>query len=230
MLNQIMTFQAAMNLFGVNLAVDGKPGPMTRDAASLVARNLPHIKDIPADVLKPTASTPHNRLMGGRASTFGGPMDTADYCEGQAFFPHASQRTPAQYYAWVPEDVRAYLRPEMAEARAWPVLRDWRGKMRPAGVSYYLDPEKHYIALRLYGELAKRGRAGEPIMVRVMRRDDRTRFVIARVTDWGPSVTLDGRRVWAEVDVSPGVYTELGLSHGRGGDHVWIEIMNEVNK
>jgi len=173
-------------------------------------------------------SPPPPVTMGGRASTFGGADDYMDRCEPQAFLPLPSRRSPAQYYAWVPEDVRAYLRPEMAEARVWPVLRDWRGKMRPAGVSYYLDPEKHYIALRLYGELAKRGKAGEPILVRVMRRDDRSRWVIARVTDWGPSVTLDGRRVWADVDVSPGVYTDLGLSHGRGGDHVWIEILMEV--
>ena len=230
MLNQIMSFQAALNLFGFGLAVDGKPGPMTRDAARVAAANLPHIKDIPADVLKPTGAATERRLMGGRASHFGGPQDTADYCEGQAFLPHASRRTPAQYYAWVPEDVRAYLRPEMAEAKAWPMLTDWQGKRRPAGVSYYLDPNALYVALRLYGDLAARGRAGEPIMVRVMRRDDRSRSVIARVTDWGPSVTLNGKRVWADVDVSPGVYAALGLSFGGGGDHVWIEVLNEVQK
>jgi len=231
MINQIMSFQAALNLFGVGLAVDGKAGPMTYDASRLVTRNLPDLADLPRDPSGDRKSTTADaRLVAGRASTFGGKNDPGDYCEHQAYLPLPVDRTPAQYYAWVEPWVRALLVPEMADAQVWPMVRDWQGKTRRAGVSYYLDPRAPYVALRLYGELAKQGKRGEPVRVRVYSRADRSRWVDCIVSDWGPAEVLDGKRWRFDVDLSPGVYEALGLQGRRGRDgyyldHVWVEVL-----
>lgn len=76
-----------------------------------------------------------------------------------------------------------------------------------------------------------RGKRGEPVMVRVYNRADRSKYVEGPVGDWGPAEVLDGKRWRFDVDMSPGAYEVLGLSgkRGPGGwyqDHVWVEVLN----
>jgi hypothetical protein len=141
----------------------------------------------------------------GRASTFGGPSDWNDRCHNQAYLPLPGGRSPAAYYRWVADDVRAVLSPSMASAQAWPWVPAIGGGRCRVGVSYYLTG--HYAALPLVGAIARDGQRGRPIWARVRVGD---RVIDVRVTDWGPA-----RGRWATVDLSPETYEALGLAWRR---------------
>jgi hypothetical protein len=181
----------------------------------------------------------------GRASTYGGPDDAGDYYEGQAFFPPADPDgsgpkpaiyTPSRYYnEIVPVPLQAYLRPEMATADRWPVVRG-----KAVGVSYYLDPSTYYAAARVGGALAVRARGGSGLYLRIYNPaiidGGEVRQVTVRVIDWGPTAVYTAALAKAagrpelvgapwpfKVDLSPGAYAALGLRHG--ADRVWWEVL-----
>lgn len=236
MLGQVIALQMALNHFGYGLKVDGDPGSMTRDAWLWSWQNhMLAAGQWPRDQKGDKDPTNDCELHAGRASWYGGPNDPGDYYEGQAYLPIADPDgggpapaiyTPQQYYH-LPQvqQFRQYLNPAMAVATTWPMRNG-----RPVGVSFYLLESAHLLALRLRGELHRRAKAGEPIYAQVASRRDRRNWKVARVLDYGPAERLNDKKWRYDVDLSRGLYQDLGLNGQRGpdgfyNDHVWIRLL-----
>lgn len=236
MIGQVIALQMAINHFGYGLAIDGKPGPMTKDAWLWSFQN--HLLaggQLPLDQKGDKDPTNDCELHAGRASWYGGPNDPGDYYEGQAYLPIADPDgggplpaifTPRQYYNLPSvQQFRKYLNPAMGLTDTWP-----KRNGRHVGVSFFLLDSAHLLALRLRGELHRRAKAGEPIYAQVADRRDRRNFRVARVLDWGPAERLNDKKWRYDVDLSKGLYQDLGLNTKRGSDgffndHVWIRVL-----
>lgn len=236
MLGQVIALQLAINPFGYGLMIDGKPGPMTMDALAWLWQNrLLAGNQLPLDQRGDTDPTNDHELHAGRASWYGGPNDPGDYYEGQAYLPIADPDgggplpaiyTPKQYY-YLPalDQFRQYLNPAMSVATTWP-----KRNGRHVGVSFFLLDHAHLMAIRLRGELHRLAKAGVPIYAQVATRRDRSKYIICRVLDWGPSERLNGKKWRYDVDLSKGAYADLNLNGQRGkdgfyNDHVWYRIL-----
>lgn len=221
----ILSLQQLLNPLGGGLTCDGIAGRQTHNTITCAAA-----------LVRPGVYGCARELIGGRASTFGGPDDINDRYLHQAYMPDPGRRTPAEYYAWdLVQPWLPYLRPEMADHTSWPITTREGGKPARAGVSFFLDPSAFYCAYRFTGYLhmalksldknmytaAPQKRAWLRIYNPAIRDGDGLRMVRCLVTDFGPS--LD---VWAQVDLSPGAYAALGLSPG--ADRVRWEIEVEV--
>lgn len=221
----ILSLQQLLNPIGAGLTCDGVAGRQTYNAITCAA-----------GLVRPGVFGDARELIGGRASTFGGPDDINDRYLHQAYMPDPGRRTPAQYYAW--DLVRPwlpYLRPEMANHTSWPMTTREQGRPARAGVSFFLDPSSFYCAYRFTGDLhmslksldknmytaAPQKRAWLRIYNPAIRDGDGLRMVRCLVTDFGPALS-----VWAQVDLSPGAYQALGLRSG--ADRVRWEIEVEV--
>lgn len=171
------------------------------------------------------------RIERGRISHYGGPADKGDRCEGQAYIkPDAA--TPRLFLATHPkliemgvlmseEQALAFRhrgQPVIKDIDKWPIVKDYRGRMRKAGASALLNSETgFYIAARWRKENGlpynKRG-AGNP---RMMLWNERTGVAgVGLQADWGPSANIKdskGRKIepprW--VDISPPFMKLLGL-------------------
>ena len=238
MIDMILATQIYINSnFSARLVQDGIPGPRT-DAAHRAACSLTR-RGIAGCI----------QYEFGQASTFGGPTDWCDLYEGQAFFPLAdpdgsgpkpAMYTPKRYYNEIVQPwQRDMLNPVMGTLDKWPVLRG-----KAVGVSYFLRADEvPGFAVRLQGDLLRRARAGEVIMLRVYNPailiDGKVLYIDGPVIDWGP-IRLWSQRLWEsagkpagvtpgvtpwrfKIDMLPFAYRQLGLK--AGADRVWWEVL-----
>jgi len=200
-----MALQSGLNNFGTLLLVDGDIGD--KSIHSLDAyMHMCQSKN--TDVLEVA-------LCGGRCSGFGGPNDSGDRLEWQAYLPYVDKTkvTPQQYWALygagLPRDEngRSLLNEAaMKSATIWERKTGVGGVEGTVGLSNFLDEEALYLALRCRGSLV-RARCSSTKLLRVMIVNQRTgAFCIALLSDYGPHTSTK-----RNIDLSPGVMKKIDV-------------------
>lgn len=161
----------------------------------------------------------------GKISSFGGPHDSGDRIYNQAYI--TSESTPRKLLQRHQQlvDMGVLMSEEQMLAVTdggkkvlesldeWPKVTDWRGNLKTAGVSWALNPDGFYCAMRW----KKRGGmvdAGNPKLL--VWTDDKA--VVVLRTDWGPAVST--HRV---IDLSPGALRALGLKTDKKVSMCWAD-------
>ena len=202
------------------LEVDGKFGPLTRlavqafqqtqdiDCDGIVGRltwfNLVKISAYDDPTFQAKTFGRFHYKLGEipnticKQSTFGGPDDKWDRCEGQALLP-ARCRAPKDIKDKFPHLVKLGLfRPEVLTLDEFPMTTDHKGRARRAGLSWALNPESWFAAMPVdtirFHNTGYLNDAVPNIMVMTM---DGTRAVILKVTDFGP-----GAHTGKQLDIS----------------------------
>ncbi len=147
----------------------------------------------------------------GRMSSFGGPDDAGDRGYGQALVRVRPSGSVAALYQQHPKLVEmGIFRPGLTDPLP---MTTCCGREMRAGISYALNPESFYLAMRW----KRRGRP-TPEHHRVLLVTDSGKMCIVAPTDWGPAARLN-----RDSDLSPGAKDALGL---RTDDYVltaWAE-------
>ena len=133
----------------------------------------------------------------GKMSTFGGPDDAGDRIYGQAL---VAANNAAELYDRHPALVEMGVFTE-GHSDPLPMTTDWKGRVRRAGISYMLNPESFYVAMRW------RKPRPSALTSRVVVLTDEGKAVCCTATDWGPAQST-GR----VIDISPGAEEALGIT------------------
>ncbi len=197
--------QTALNTYGCGLIVDGDMGP----------RSLSSLEAYEQMCVSPFTYVLENALCGGKCSGFGGPDDSGDRLEWQAYLPYVDKTkvSPKEYWEkygiLLPKDEYGNCLlngAAMATSLVWPKTTGVGGKPGTAGLSYFLNPNAMYVALRCNGTEVRRLSSATKLL-RVMIINQKTgASCIAYLTDYGPHLST-GRNI----DLSPGVMTKTGV-------------------
>lgn len=140
-----------------------------------------------------------------KISTFGGPYDKGDRTNGLAFVSTYQAETPrAIAEAWIARDYQhrnLFRLRDMMQDERWPRIEG-----DAMGLSYYLDVETNYAAMRIPSgtvTAAQRDIVGILVNIYSVKTDT---WVYSPVIDYGPA-QWTGRAI----DVSPGLLLKLGL-------------------
>jgi hypothetical protein len=202
------------------LGIDGSVGPETKGAALHAFEENYHAGEpflYPGTNIQvyggihPTM----NRLPddGGKVSWFGGPDDPGDRIYGQALVPvFPAPATIAKLYEQHPGLVDLGLfRKGLSDPL--PMVTDWKGRTRQAGISWCLDPMSFYIAMRWEHDDRAAGISPLHHRVIVIAND---RACVVSPSDFGPAE-------WTEKDgdLSLGALRGLKLKTGHTARFAW---------
>jgi len=201
----------------LSLADDGDCGPLTRARLSFAhAVGFTAGELLPIHEGGPLAQGLHPELgwipsRRGRMSSFGGPYDPGDRGYSQALVPVRPSGSVEALYRQHPRLVELGLfNADLADPLP---MTTCCGKEMRAGISFCLNPDSFYLAMRW-----KRSGRPTPEHHRVLLVADSGKMCIVVPTDWGPA-----KRLKRDSDLSPGAKSVLGL---RTDDHVlaaWAE-------
>ena len=149
--------------------------------------------------------------LSGRVSWFGGPEDEGDRGYGQALVPvHPPKKAKALYEQW-PELVEMGIFRRGVED---PLPRvTCCGRSMQAGISWMLDPESYYLAMRWgKGKARPDPRTNRVLIFRGKRG------VVVAPTDWGPAA-------WTKksADLSLGAIRAIGARTGDVARFAWAD-------
>jgi hypothetical protein len=134
----------------------------------------------------------------GKMSTFGGPDDQWDRGYGQALIP-CEPPTVAELYQRYPQLVEIGLfRPGLSDPLPQVTCE---GRTMPAGISWCLNPESYYLAMRWHYKNRPRPHGGHRALITCGDLG-----VVVAPTDYGPA-----RWTGKSVDISPGAADALRL-------------------
>ena len=140
-----------------------------------------------------------------RCSTFGGKDDTGDRMYGQSFIDTFQAETPrAIAEAWIVRDYiprTLFLLQDMMQNTAWPVVNG-----ETMGLSYFLNPNESYAALRIPTGLVKKAMRNGRMKINLFAPKTNQMVSDIIITDFGPNVSTK-----RAVDISPGVMETLHI-------------------
>lgn len=139
----------------------------------------------------------------GRCSWFGGPDDAGDRIYGQALIPTDPEKSVQALYSQHPDLVQMGLFRE-GLVDPLPQVTDWNGNTAQAGISWCLNPDSYYLAMRWGGGSHRPNPASARVLL--LYHD---KAVIVAPTDWGPAVSTG-----KAFDLSPGAMKALGTKTG----------------
>lgn len=215
--------QLAMNQFiNSNLLVDGIIGPQSMLSQQKICEYFsmalfPESEAFLDFLLESTANNLSKDLsmfaitsFGGKRlpeklSTFGGPEDKGDRTNGLAFIDTFQAKTPrAIAEAWIARDYplsNLFRIGHMMQAYVWPVVD---GEIM--GLSYYLDVNGFYAAMRVPSGLVKQAFRRNHMRVNIYAIKTNTYVSSVPIVDYGPA-EWTGR----VIDVSPGILNALKI-------------------
>jgi hypothetical protein len=150
----------------------------------------------------------------GKVSHFGGPDDGGDRCYGQALFwtnpSNPLENLPAIIKEQLPEIVKLGLfRDDLPDGL--PMTTDWNGRICRAGLSWCLNPQSYYLAMRWdrdhYPNTAKH-------RVLIWYKD---KAVVVTPSDWGPHV-----KTKKNADLSNGAIDAIEAKTGDWCYYAWV--------
>jgi hypothetical protein len=201
----------------LSLAPDGDCGPLTRARLDFAMASgwqagglLPYCEGGPLarGVHPELGRIPSAR---GRMSSFGGPRDSGDRGYSQALVRVRPSGSIEALYRQHPKLVELGL---FTRGLTDPLpMTTCCGKEVQAGISFCLDPDSYYLAMRW----PRRGRP-VPEHHRVLLVADSGRRCVVVPTDWGPAARL--RR---DFDLSPGAKAHLQLRTDNYVSAAWAE-------
>lgn len=185
--------QAALNQFGCLLKVDGDIGP----------RSLASIEAYEQMCLSPFTYVMETALCGGKCSGFGGPNDSGDRLEWQAYLPYVDKTkvSPCEYWEKygeiLPKDAYGeYLlnKEAMLTANVWPKTTGVGGVPGTAGLSFFLNDKACFGAIRAKGVEMRRLISATKLLRMMVVNQKTGESCIIMITDYGPH-TSTGRNI-----------------------------------
>lgn len=146
----------------------------------------------------------------GLGSTFGGPDDKYDRCEGQALLPGIGDHPPCDIPKIFPFLYsQGLFRQEAVDCKEWPMLTDERGRVRPAGLSWAMDTKNaDFCALRCdTARFISEGCYNDRIPLILVYNAVTEKWVLCYHTDYGPA-----KSTGKSIDLSEHAQTTIGAS------------------